>query len=230
MMKIHLAVYRAESGDHNRYKSFVSDVKKYGGVDDWSATRKFSIGDLILFYFGDPMMSIAAIGIVASELHTYKGRRDWTNRKETTFCDFAPIWLLKPVLLKETSYRIGLQNWYSTRPYRNSRELAPKVAQKLLAEITSNNPNIQRRISKLGIEISEMTKQSDRRKKVFRRPSLEYSEGGVREITIELQRRNPNLRKQAIAIYGESCRVCRFNFGDFYGALEQFTLICSPPL
>jgi hypothetical protein len=109
-MKIHLAVYRAISGGDNRYERFVSYVKKDGGVDDWSATQKFAPGDLALFYFGDPVMSIAAIGFVASEVRTYKGRRDWTNRKETTFCDFAPIWLLKkPIPLKEASYRTGLQ-------------------------------------------------------------------------------------------------------------------------
>jgi predicted HNH restriction endonuclease len=34
-----------------------------------------------------------------------------------------------------------------------------------------------------------------------------------------LQKRNTNLRKQAIAVYGEGCRACGFNFGDFYGEL-----------
>ncbi|MBI1801905.1 MAG: HNH endonuclease [Chloroflexi bacterium] len=48
-----------------------------------------------------------------------------------------------------------------------------------------------------------------------------FIEGGVQEITVELRRRNRQLRAQAIAKYGQSCQVCGFNFGKFYGALGE---------
>jgi hypothetical protein len=46
-----------------------------------------------------------------------------------------------------------------------------------------------------------------------------YVEGGIREVTTELLKRNPVLRAKAIAKYGNTCQVCGFNFGDFYGGL-----------
>ena len=33
--------------------------------------------------------------------------------------------------------------------------------------------------------------------------------------------RNPKYRKQAIAIHGDSCFACGFNFGDFYGEYAE---------
>lgn len=44
-------------------------------------------------------------------------------------------------------------------------------------------------------------------------------EGGIREVTTELLKRNPVLRAKAIAEYGNTCQVCGFNFRDFYGSL-----------
>lgn len=48
-----------------------------------------------------------------------------------------------------------------------------------------------------------------------------FPEGAVREITRELQQRNPKLRAEAIAEYGDSCQVCGFNFGQVYGSLAE---------
>ena len=44
-----------------------------------------------------------------------------------------------------------------------------------------------------------------------------YSEGAIRELTIELRSRDSNLRKDAISLYGETCQVCGFHFGNYYG-------------
>jgi hypothetical protein len=217
-MKFHLAVCRSVSGDdHNRYGSFVSEVQRSGGVEDWTATRKLSVGDLVLFYFGAPVKSIVAVGFVASEIRTEKGDFDWTNRKKVTFCDFAPIWLLtKQAPLDEACDASGLKAWYKTKPYRNSRELKEDIAWKLLCEIEDSNPDIRNRLSKFNIQVS------GHRKSAVKRPTSslkQFSEGGVREMTVELQNRNPQLRAQAIAVYGETCRVCGFNFEEFYREL-----------
>lgn len=51
------------------------------------------------------------------------------------------------------------------------------------------------------------------------RAQTSFSEGGVQEITMELQRRNQRLRRQAITEYGDSCQICGFNFGETYGEM-----------
>jgi predicted HNH restriction endonuclease len=42
-------------------------------------------------------------------------------------------------------------------------------------------------------------------------------EGGNKEITLEIARRNPQLRADAITKYGAVCQVCGFCFGSQYG-------------
>jgi hypothetical protein len=49
--------------------------------------------------------------------------------------------------------------------------------------------------------------------------STEFSEGGTREIALEIQRRNPRLREMALKHYGTICQVCGFDFGKTYGAI-----------
>ncbi len=216
-MKTHLAVYRGISGDDNRYGRFVSNVQQDRGVKDWTATRKFSIGDLVLFYFSDPLKSIVAVGFVASELNTLKGHWDWTDRKQVTFCDYSPIWLLKKkIQLKEACRTFALKAWYGTTPYRHSHELKPHIARKLLSIITKANPEIQDRFRRLNIETSVHPRSRGERKSPA---PQEFLEGGTRQVTTELQCRNPQLRAQALAMYGESCRVCGFNFADVYQEL-----------
>lgn len=171
---------------------------------------------MVLFYFGRPVSSIVALGFVASkEPKLLKGHFDWTKRKRATFCDFSPIWLLrKKAPLEEICNNSALKAWYQKKPYRNSRELALRIGRSLLSEITRNNPDIQRRLSKLGIKVSEHPKPRLKTK----HPVLkQFAEGGVKEITSELQQRNPKLRAQAIAVYGETCRACGFNFEKHYG-------------
>jgi 5-methylcytosine-specific restriction endonuclease McrA len=48
-------------------------------------------------------------------------------------------------------------------------------------------------------------------------PLAIFQEGGTKEITVELRRRDPRLRKQAIEQYGYRCQVCGFDFGAVYG-------------
>ncbi len=216
-MKVHLAVYRAISGADKRYERFASNVRRNGNIKGWSATRKFEVGDLVFFYFGAPIKSIVAIGFVATPPRPQKGLWDWTNKTRTAFCNFDPIWHLKSTEpLKEISHRLGLHSWYRAFPYRRSREIKPKIAHKLLFEITRSNPEIQERISSLGIDIP---KQIRTQGITSYDTATKFFEGGVKEIVLELQSRNRYLRNQAVAIYGQTCRVCGFNFEKFYGNL-----------
>jgi hypothetical protein len=49
----------------------------------------------------------------------------------------------------------------------------------------------------------------------------EFPEGGIQEVTLELRKRSPLLRKQAIARYGYRCQICGFSFEEFYGDLGK---------
>lgn len=49
----------------------------------------------------------------------------------------------------------------------------------------------------------------------------EFEEGGIQEVTLELKRRNPQLRKHAVEKYGTRCQVCGFSFEEFYGELGR---------
>lgn len=50
---------------------------------------------------------------------------------------------------------------------------------------------------------------------------VEFPEGGIQEVTLELRKRNPLLRKQAITRYGYRCQICGFSFEEFYGELGK---------
>ena len=52
-------------------------------------------------------------------------------------------------------------------------------------------------------------------------PPNEFDEGGAREITLELQKRDPRLRRLAIRQYGTKCQVCGFDFKATYGQLGE---------
>lgn len=213
-MKTHLAVYRTHSTTKDRLDEFISTVQRYGRAKEWSATRKFGKNDLVLFYFGKPAMSIVAVGFAASDWYILEGPFDWTTKKEAPFCDFKPVWLLEnPIPLLDASNRAGLQHWYGSSPFRHSRELEPEIAQSLVGEVIRLNPGIRPLLYKGRIE-APATLRLQRRQIAQR-----FQEGGVQEITVELTRRNPQLRTRAIVELGYTCQACGFNFGDVYGEL-----------
>lgn len=208
-----MAVY---GGD--RYGDFVSHFsRRFGEIPEWTATQKFACGDLVLFYFTKPKMSVIAVGLVSSPPKTIKRRFAWTKRRKSTFCDFRPVWLLrKGFLFEKLCFDVGLERWCATKPYRNSRKIAPDIALKLLSRIALNNPAVKKLISRL--DFKSPTPNRSRLKRQFT-SSTRFFEGGPREIAIELQQRDRRLRAQAIAVYGDTCRVCNFNFGEYYGEL-----------
>ena len=141
-MNIQFATYQATSKEHNRFEQFVSEVSQNNQLENWTATSKFKIGDVVLFYFGVPHKSIIAIGIVASEPEEIYDEFDWTQKEKEYFCNFEPVWLLKNPL-NFPSQNILLDSWYSKKPYRSSRILENKIATPILMEILKHNPEIQ---------------------------------------------------------------------------------------
>ncbi len=199
-MSTHLVISRAKFRKYDQLSDFISIARK-GAVDGWTATKKFEVGDCAIFYFSQ-IMSIVAVGIVNSEPEIVSGPYEWTDwQGELTVCDYKPVWLLaNPIRLPEVAKEIGLLQWHRTKPYRRTHELPTDVAGKLLAEIARLNTNVD----------------SHDRETI---PTRNYQEGGIKEIAVELIRRNPLLRTRAIAAYGYTCIVCGFNFEQQYGDL-----------
>lgn len=141
-MNIQFATYRVLTKKHNRYKQFISEVAKNRKLEEWTATSKFEIGNIVLFYFGDPCKSIIAIGIVSSKPKESVEKFDWTEKKRLFFCNFEPVWLLKNPLTLPPQNSL-LNSWYSKKPYRSSRKLENEIGSLILKEIYKNNPEIQ---------------------------------------------------------------------------------------
>jgi hypothetical protein len=151
--KYHLVVSRVTSGKINRYRNFLS-LKKSKRVDSWSATKLFTPGDLALFYFGKPMSSIAAMGIVNSSPKDAVGSFDWTKRKKATFCKYRPVWFLKnQIQLLTNNKNAMLVKWYRGKPYRRTQRIPEKVAFALLLKLVTSNPSIKTVLIKKGIII-----------------------------------------------------------------------------
>jgi predicted HNH restriction endonuclease len=48
-----------------------------------------------------------------------------------------------------------------------------------------------------------------------------YIEGGDKEISLEVTKRDPQLKADAIRRYGSACQVCRMDFGETYGDVGE---------
>lgn len=213
-MKIQFAVFKSYSNGQNRYSQFLNSVNKNGKLEDWTATSKFSKGDLTLFYFGAPQKAIISFGIVASDPVEYEGPFDWTNKQKETFCNYNPVWLIENPLILHSTHNRKLRTWYNGKPYRSPRELDKELGFLVIQEILKFNPEMNYYLSSLGINIPPAIKKNK-----IDSDLIKYREGSIREITLELKKRDPRLRSQAIVKYGYNCQVCGFNFEDFYGDL-----------
>ncbi len=214
-MTTHLVVYRPISrGGVDVLERFVS-AKDDGRLDAWTGNRSFALGEIGLFYFGQPLKAITGVGVVASKPQDKKGPFHWTTRKVQTFCDFRPVWVLdNPVGLEEAARAAGLASWYKGRPWRSTRKLDPEVADGLLAQVVRKNPSLRKVLTKIGLGPFPLSGSRDAKLDERR-----FIEGMVREITTELRYRDPRLRIEAMHHYGMACMVCGFNFEHTYGDL-----------
>jgi EVE domain len=147
---IHLVSLRTKSERINRYRDFKS-WKSSRYVDGWSATKKFNSGDLALFYFGKPLSSVVALGIVDSDPYEKKGSFDWTKKNKAVFCDYKPVWFLKKhVKLGENLKRPVLNKWYQGKPYRSTRRIPQNIGILLLEKVLTLNPLVRSELVKRG--------------------------------------------------------------------------------
>jgi predicted HNH restriction endonuclease len=142
-MNIQFAIFRSHTNSNNRHEQFVYEVEENKKLESWTATSKFTPGDLVFFYFGMPHKSIIAIGFVSSEPYIENGPFNWTLKERVYFCDYEPVWLLENPLKLPTTNKV-LEKWYATKPYRSNRVLKDEIASLLLDELFRLNPKVEK--------------------------------------------------------------------------------------
>jgi hypothetical protein len=143
-MNFHFITYRPYTNDRkkdklDRYKHFLSNNK--GRIEEWSARKTFAPGDLAFFYFGQPLMTLAAVAYVDSDPYVKEMGR-WADFSNPVFCDYAPARILKEAVpIKETFARQPkLAKWWKSRPYQSIRRIEPDIAIALLQGIVRGSP------------------------------------------------------------------------------------------
>jgi 5-methylcytosine-specific restriction protein A len=48
---------------------------------------------------------------------------------------------------------------------------------------------------------------------------IDFTEGAIEEMVVELRKRDPRLKIAALQTYGTTCQICGFNFSEVYGNL-----------
>lgn len=198
----------------SRLSSLLRDVDS--GSTEWSCPRATKPEDVGLFYFGQPFSSIMAVGIVASPPRLETGEVGWNNRTSASFCEFRPLWRLDATVPLD-----GLSNvreyarWFNGHPYQNSKILPPAIARLILRKVHRDNPHLVEMMAGGGVP----TDKNSRRSAAREVETAGLPEGAVREMTVELQYRNPWLKKLVVELRGCRCEICDFSFADAYGGI-----------
>lgn len=186
------------------------------GSTEWSCPRATNPDDVGLFYIGQPFSSIMAVGMVESPPQLATGKVGWNNRTSASFCDFRPMWRLDAtVSLEGLSIAREYVRWFEGHPYQNSKVLPPAIASLILRGVYRANPHLVEAMAEGGVP----TDKSSRGRAVREVESTGLPEGAVREMTVELQYRNPWLRKLVVELRGCRCEICGFSFAESYGEI-----------
>jgi len=128
-----------------------------GRAPEWTCKKTAKSGDLYLFWVGDSVSEITAIGVSDGRVEEYKnpGTWDWTDSPTGWFCGFKPLVRLKPpIKLDDIKGDPTLASWWEKRPYvgRSKTLLAnPKVARRMLGVVAKQNPKVRILLGDLGI-------------------------------------------------------------------------------
>ncbi len=215
-MTVHLVISRSSFQGYDQITDFISEVEQFHMVEDWTDTQKFVKGDCALFYF-TKIKSIVAVGFVASKTREVTGPYKWTDWEGVlTVCNYKPVWALEnPLRLSSEMVNATLRKWHQKIPYRRSHQLSTQIAQAMLDEIVTLNPQLSQQLRERvkGIALAQQPPAK------IKPSNRKFIEGGIQEVTRELIKRDPQLRTHALAKYGYSCEICGFNFEEFYGKL-----------
>lgn len=145
-MNIHFITTRPYSDKKNkddldRLDHFLYEAQQ-GQIDGWSARKTFEPGDLAIFYFAQPKMTLEAVAYVDSDPYVEE-IDSWADFSNPVFCDFSPALILdNEVPIKDVIAREPIiAEWWKTKSYQGIRRIDEDVALVLLQGIVENNPN-----------------------------------------------------------------------------------------
>ena len=141
---------------------------------------------------------------------TYPDKESSKNDFFATITDFIPF--EEAVLAKDdTEYLETIPNSRKFNYWRDGVRAIDEDTYYLIISRVSPNKISERKTAYISDEITESYQDS-----------LEsLSEGKQSKRYVTTYERNPRYRKQAIAIHGNSCAACGFNFGKFYGEYAE---------
>lgn len=141
---------------------------------------------------------------------TYPDKESSKNDFFATIIDFIPF--KEAVLAKDNSkYLETIPDSRKTNYWRDGVRAIDEDTYHLIISKVSPNKVSEQKTAYTSDEIAENYQDS-----------LEsFSEGKKLKRHVTTYERNPRYRKQAIAIHGNSCAACGFNFGNFYGEYAE---------
>ncbi len=141
---------------------------------------------------------------------TYSDKKSSKNDFFATITDFIPF--EEAVLAKDdTRYIETIPDSRKFNYWRDGVRAIDKDTYHLIISRISPNKISEPKTAYISDEITESYQDS-----------LEsFSEGKKSKRYVTTYERNPKYRKQAIAIHGNSCSACGFNFGNFYGEYAE---------
>lgn len=141
---------------------------------------------------------------------TYPDKESTKNDFFATITDFLPF--EKAVLAKDDSkYLETIPESRASNYWRDGVRAIDEETYHLIISKVSLSKVSEKKKAYTSDEITENYQDS-----------LEsFSEGKETKRYITTYERNPKYRKQAIAIHGNSCSACGFNFGKFYGEYAE---------
>lgn len=146
----------------------------------------------------------ARIGKVYPDTKSTKD--DWF----ATIVDFSQF--SRPVLAKNNNgfFEVIPESQLSNYWRNGVRQIDKVTYDKILQQLSPNEFNRPRVKPEQGPELNDISNGLE-----------SYADGEAKTRFVTVYERNPQLRKQAIAIHGCSCKACGFNFGEFYGEYAE---------
>ncbi|MCE9584701.1 MAG: hypothetical protein K8T20_19590 [Planctomycetes bacterium] len=199
---VYLVIY------HTKYYEWFRKGAKQGALRDASVPSSAQEGDIVIVYFSRPRGMVCGFGIIDSP-PVPKPTADWKAPGRAWFCRLSPAFALtEPLSLRQLADRAGLKRWYSSRPNQTAHLLAPQVAHELLLVLRDREPRAPDEVWE-GMPPHGPVE--------VERGITSRQEGAVKEITVEIRRRDPELRRDALAEYGNVCQVCDVDPALVYG-------------
>jgi hypothetical protein len=137
-----------DSNNTGRYDDFLSCAAEgrccNADGTGWTSKKTAEFGDIYLFWFGQPISTIAGIGVSqgCDGIPRQNEGWDWTDAEYGFFCDYEPlVALASPITIEDIKAERLLADWWTGRPFQGRPKSVkdPKVAHQMVNLILEQN-------------------------------------------------------------------------------------------